>query len=184
VFASSSSVYGNRAGGAFSETDNVDYPISPYAATKKAGELLCHTYHHLYGLSVACLRFFTVYGPRQRPDLAIHKFTDLIYHNKPITLYGDGESSRDYTYIDDIIEGVMHAVDYVNTRKCYEIFNLGESQTIRLHEMIAMIERVSGKKAVIDRQPMQAGDVLYTPKAVRCWAIIPGLTLRQASEAL
>lgn len=162
LFASSSSVYGNREGGAFSETDNVDYPISPYAATKKAGELLCHTYHHLFGMSVACLRFFTVYGPRQRPDLAIHKFTDLIYHNKPITLYGDGESSRDYTFVDDIIGGIVQSLEYVNANQCYEIFNLGESQTIRLHAMISMIEKVSGKKAEIIWQPMQAGDVLYT----------------------
>jgi len=162
VFASSSSVYGNKEGGAFQETDNVDYPISPYAATKKAGELLCNNWHYLYDMSVVCLRFFTVYGPRQRPDLAIHKFTRLISEGKPIPVFGDGNTGRDYTYIDDIIDGVVKAADYVCKGTCFEIFNLGESRTIKLTEMIKTIETAIGKAAILDWQPMQQGDVAYT----------------------
>ncbi len=156
VFASSSSVYGNNEKVPFSETDNVDYPISPYAATKKAGELICHTYSHLYGIDMTCLRFFTVYGPRQRPDLAIHKFARLIEAGEPIPVYGDGSMMRDFTYIDDIIDGVVAAMD-----KCagYEIYNLGESRPIRLDDLICEIEKSLGKKAVIERLGMQPGDV-------------------------
>lgn len=159
IFASSSSVYGNNARVPFSETDNVDYPISPYAATKKAGELLCHTYHHLYGMAITCLRFFTVYGPRQRPDLAIHKFVDLIEKGRPIPVYGDGSMRRDFTYIDDIIEGVVAAME-----RCegYDIYNLGESHPARLDELIAAIEKALGKKAPLNRLGEQAGDVRQT----------------------
>ncbi len=156
VFASSSSVYGNNEKVPFSETDNVDYPISPYAATKKAGELLCHTYSHLYGIGMTCLRLFTVYGPRQRPDLAIHKFARLIEAGRPIPVFGDGSMMRDFSYIDDIIDGVVAAMDAC---RGYEIYNLGESRPVRLDALIAAIEAVLGKKAIIQRMPMQPGDV-------------------------
>jgi len=160
VFASSSSVYGNNAKVPFSEKDAVDFPISPYAATKKAGELLGHTYHHLYGINMACLRFFTVYGPRQRPDLAIHKFTKLISEGLPVPYYGDGSTERDYTYIEDIIDGVTKAIEWVGVGEGkYEVFNLGESGTIRLSRMVEAIEQALGKKAVLDKMPMQPGDV-------------------------
>jgi UDP-glucuronate 4-epimerase len=166
IFASSSSVYGNNTKVPFSETDCVDYPISPYAATKKAGELLCHNYFHLYAMRIACLRFFTVYGPRQRPDLAIHKFTSLILDGKEISVYGDGETQRDYTYIDDCISGVMGAFCWIADEKkaqaAYEIVNLGESRMVSLAEMIACIERAVGKKAELKRLPLQAGDVERT----------------------
>jgi len=159
VFASSSSVYGENPKVPFSEDDFVDHPISPYAATKKAGELIAYTVHHLSGMPVTCLRFFTVYGPRQRPDLAIHKFTRLIDEGKPIPVFGDGSTSRDYTYIDDIVDGVVRAIDRPDG---YKIINLGESTTVTLYEMIAEIERALGKKAAIDRQPLQPGDVPRT----------------------
>lgn len=159
LFASSSSVYGNNEKVPFSETDNVDFPISPYAATKKAGELLCHTYHHLYNLSIFCLRFFTVYGPRQRPDLAIHKFTKSILKGEQISLYGDGSTSRDYTYIDDIIQGIKGAIDRVEG---FEIFNLGESNTITLTVLVKNLEKYTGKQAVLQYLPMQDGDVVRT----------------------
>ncbi len=156
IFGSSSSVYGNNKKVPFAESDNVDFPISPYAATKKAGELLCHTYCHLFGINITCLRFFTVYGPRQRPDLAIHKFTRLIEAAKPIPVFGDGSMSRDFTYIDDIIGGILAAID-----RCqgYHLYNLGESEPILLRELIAAIEKALGKKASIDRQALQPGDV-------------------------
>lgn len=163
LFASSSSVYGNNKKVPFSETDSVDFPISPYAATKKAGELLCHTYHHLYGVNIACLRFFTVYGPRQRPDLAIYKFTQKLFEGGIIPFYGDGESLRDYTYIDDIIDGVVRALGWVKSpQQRYGIFNLGESRTVSLSQMVSMLERVTGKKAILDIQPPQQGDVERT----------------------
>jgi len=156
VFASSSSVYGNNRKVPFSEDDNVDFPISPYAATKKAGELICHTYHHLHGIAINCLRFFTVYGPRQRPDLAIHKFARLIEDGKPIPVYGDGTMMRDFTYIDDILNGIVAAME-----RCtgYEIYNLGESQPIALRELITELEHALGKKAVRQQLPLQPGDV-------------------------
>lgn len=156
IFASSSSVYGNSPKVPFSESDNVDYPISPYAASKKAGELLCHTYHHLFQMHITCLRFFTVYGARQRPDLAIHKFTRLIEAGEPIPVFGDGSMMRDHTYVDDIISGVRRAMD-----RCegYRIYNLGESQPVSLRDLIAGIEKALGKKAIIDRKPLQPGDV-------------------------
>jgi UDP-glucuronate 4-epimerase len=160
VFGSSSSVYGNNEKSPFAETDFVANPISPYAATKAAGELICHTFSHLYDLSVVCLRFFTVYGARQRPDLAIHKFARLILDGKPIPVFGDGTTRRDYTYVDDIVQGIRAAIDYRQTQ--YEIFNLGESHTIELRELIALIEESLGVKAIIDRQPAQPGDVPLT----------------------
>lgn len=160
VFGSSSSVYGINAHTPFSEDDPVRQPISPYAATKGAGELLCHTYSHLYGLRCICLRFFTVYGPRQRPDLAIHKFAKLISEGKPIPVFGDGTTRRDYTYIDDIIEGVIAAMHY--NLSDFDVFNLGESRTVELQELIALLEKELDIHAIIDRQPPQPGDVPIT----------------------
>jgi len=160
VFGSSSSVYGINTKVPFAEDDRIHQPISPYAATKAAGELLCHTYSHLYGIRCVCLRFFTVYGARQRPDLAIHKFSKLITEGKPIHVFGDGSARRDYTYIDDIIQGVRAAIDY--DRSQFEIFNLGESQTTELAELISLLEQSLDLNAIIDRQPMQPGDVPTT----------------------
>jgi UDP-glucuronate 4-epimerase len=160
VFGSSSSVYGINAKVPFSEDDPIRQPISPYAATKGSGELLCHTYSHLYGLRCICLRFFTVYGPRQRPDLAIHKFAKLISQGKPIPVFGDGSTRRDYTYIDDIIDGIMAAIDY--DKSDYEVFNLGESRTVELRELISLLEKELDAHATIDRQPSQPGDVPQT----------------------
>jgi UDP-glucuronate 4-epimerase len=160
VFGSSSSVYGINTKVPFAEDDRIHQPISPYAATKAAGELICHTYTHLYGIRCLCLRFFTVYGARQRPDLAIHKFSRLITEGKPIPVFGDGSMRRDYTYIDDIIQGVRSAIDYDATM--YQIFNLGESQTTELSELIRLIETNLDMHAIIDRQPMQPGDVPTT----------------------
>jgi len=159
VFASSSSVYGNNKKVPFSEADNVDFPISPYAASKKAGELICHTYHHLYGMAINCLRFFTVYGPRQRPDLAIHKFARLIEEGKPVPVYGDGTMMRDFTYIEDIIDGIVAAMDRC---KSYEIYNLGESRPVSVNGLIHELEIALGKKAVITHLPLQPGDVERT----------------------
>ena len=156
IFASSSSIYGNNKKVPFSETDFVDNPVSPYAATKKACELVCHTYHHLYGLNISCLRFFTVYGPRQRPEMAIHKFTRLIDQGKPVPMFGDGSSRRDYTYIDDIADGVIKAID---ANFAFEIFNIGESRTTELRTLIELIEKNLGKKAIIEQLPDQPGDV-------------------------
>lgn len=160
VFGSSSSVYGENEKVPFAEDDPVNRPISPYAATKAAGELLCHTYSHLFGLRCVCLRFFTVYGARQRPDLAIHKFARLISEGKPIPVFGDGTTRRDYTYVEDIIAGVRAAMDY--DASVYEVVNLGGSRTVSLSELIALLERELGQKAVIDRQPQQPGDVPQT----------------------
>jgi UDP-glucuronate 4-epimerase len=162
VFASSSSVYGNNTKVPFSKTDPVDHPISPYAATKKAGELAVHTWHHLKGFSAACLRFFTVYGPRQRPDLAISKFANLMLDGKPIPVYGDGSTRRDYTFIRDIVDGVVRALDWTTEPGRYGVFNLGESRTISLSEMIGTLERALGVEAKIDRLPAQPGDVERT----------------------
>ena len=160
VFGSSSSVYGINSKVPFAEDDKISQPISPYAATKAAGELLCHTYSHLYPIRSVCLRFFTVYGARQRPDLAIHKFARLISDDKPIEMFGDGTTRRDYTFVDDIIQGVRAAIDYRETS--HEIFNLGESQTIELSRLIELLEENLGKKATIQRKPMQPGDVPIT----------------------
>ncbi len=165
VFGSSSSVYGNNQKVPFSEDDQINQPISPYAATKAAGELLCHTYSHLYDIRTICLRFFTVYGARQRPDLAIHKFSKLISEGKPIRVFGDGTTRRDYTFIDDIIGGVRAAIDY--RASDYEIFNLGESETVELKYLIELLEKNLGEKAVIEWGEMQPGDVLQTFADIR-----------------
>jgi UDP-glucuronate 4-epimerase len=159
TIASSSSVYGVNAKTPFTESDPIFSAVSPYAASKLACEALGHTYHHVYKMDVAALRFFTVYGPRQRPDLAIHKFTKLIDAGKPIPVFGDGSTARDHTYVTDILDGVIAC-----TKKefGFEIFNLGESQTVKLSELISLIENALGKKAIIDRQPLQPGDVPIT----------------------
>lgn len=159
VFASSSSVYGANKKVPFQETDFVDNPISPYAATKKAGELICYTYHKLYNISVNCLRFFTVYGPRQRPDMAIHKFAQLIADGKPVPVFGSGKSRRDYTFISDILQGIVGAMNYCDG---YNIYNLGESNTVELLYLIELIQDALGTKALLDFQPEQPGDVPIT----------------------
>ena len=160
VFASSSSVYGNCSEAIFSEDLKVTEPISPYAATKSACEQLCYTWHHLYNLNIICLRFFTVYGPRQRPDLAINKFARLIEAGQPIPMYGDGSTKRDYTFIDDILQGICAAINYNQTS--YEIINLGGGEPITLKRMIETIEQTLGQKAIIQQLPMQPGDVNKT----------------------
>ncbi|MFM7283300.1 MAG: GDP-mannose 4,6-dehydratase, partial [Planctomycetia bacterium] len=159
VFASSSSVYGANERVPFSETDDIHRPVSPYAATKRAGELHGYTYHHLYGIPFTGLRFFTVYGERQRPEMAIHKFVKAAFEGTPVPFYGDGSTRRDYTYIAEIVDGVVRALD-----RCagYELYNLGESQTISLAELVAAIELATGRNMLLDRQPMQPGDVLVT----------------------
>jgi len=159
LFASSSSVYGGQEKVPFSEDDPIARPISPYAATKAAGELLCHTYHHLYGLHVTCLRFFTVYGPKGRPDMAPYLFTQWIFEGAELKMFGDGTTSRDYTYIDDIVSGVVAALD---ADLGYEIINLGNSQTVVLRDLIALVETLVGKEARIVPLPMQPGDVPHT----------------------
>jgi UDP-glucuronate 4-epimerase len=159
VFASSSSVYGANRKVPFHEDDSVDHPVSPYAATKKAGELLCYSYAHLFGMSISCLRFFTVYGPRQRPEMAIHLFARALWEGKPLVVYGDGTSARDYTYIDDILQGVLAALD-----RCegYRIYNLGESRRVPLRELIGLLEKHLGRKAILREEPDQPGDVPVT----------------------
>ena len=160
VQASSSSVYGNNKEVPFKETAIVDFAISPYAATKKSCEVMGHVYHKLYNIDMVQLRFFTVYGPKQRPDLAIHKFTKMILEDKPIPFYGDGTTKRDYTYIDDIVDGILKSMSYLfNNENVYEIFNLGESHVVSLKEMVETIENALGKKATLDIQPMQPGDI-------------------------
>lgn len=160
VFGSSSSVYGANCKVPFNEEDKTAQPISPYAATKAAGELLCHTYSHLYDIRTICLRFFTVYGARQRPDLAIRKFAARILSGHPTPVFGDGTTRRDYTYIGDIIQGVRAALDYDGS--LHECINLGESETVPLARLIELLEENLGKKAIIDRQPLQPGDVPQT----------------------
>ena len=160
VFSSSSSVYGKNEKMPFSEEDRIDQTISPYAATKLAGEQLCSNFAHLYGMRVVCLRFFTVYGPRQRPDLAISKFTRLISNDEPIERYGDGSTARDYTYVEDIVRGVVGALGYRG--KDFDIFNLGGSQTVTLNGLIEAVEEALGKKATIIEMPEQPGDVPKT----------------------
>lgn len=159
IFGSSSSVYGNNEKIPFSETDNVDHPISPYAATKRAGELLCHTYHHLFGINITCLRFFTVYGPRQRPDLAIHKFARLIAAGQPVPVFGDGTMRRDFTFIRDIVSGVISAMDRCDG---FHTYNLGASEPISVTELVRLLEEALGKTAVIRHHPLQPGDVTRT----------------------
>jgi UDP-glucuronate 4-epimerase len=173
IFGSSSSVYGACAAAPFSEAQAGLRPISPYAATKLAGELFCDTYAHLYGLPVIALRFFTVYGPRQRPDLAIHKFVARIEAGQPLPIFGDGETGRDYTYVDDIVAGVLAALDYnfpsspglsasSGGEAPFEIFNLGNSRPVKLSELVCLLERATGKKAILHREPPQQGDVPLT----------------------
>ncbi len=164
LFASSSSIYGNNKKVPFSETDIVDFPISPYAYTKKACELLIHTYHHLYEINALCLRFFTVYGPRQRPDLAIHKFTRLIYEDQPIPMFGDGSTSRDYTYVGDIVSGICKALEFITsgTDLKYEIINIGNNQTVKLQELIEALFIATEKEVPIKKMEMQPGDVNRT----------------------
>jgi UDP-glucuronate 4-epimerase len=160
IFASSSSVYGASKTAPFSEDQHLTQTLSPYAATKIAGEFLCSTYSHLYQLRVVALRYFTVYGPRQRPDLAIHQFTRRIYGGQPIDQFGDGTTRRDYTYIDDVIQGTMAALQYEGP--FFDIFNLGESDTIQLKDLIVAIENALGKKAKINQLPEQPGDMPLT----------------------
>ena len=183
IFSSSSSVYGNNKKVPFSEDDNVDFPISPYAATKKAGELICHTYHHLCDMSITCLRFFTVYGPRQRPDLAIHKFARLIEQDKPIPVYGDGSMMRDFTYIDDIVNGIVAAMGRCDG---FNTYNLGESEPITVNDLIAGIEKALGKKAIRQYQPLQPGDVERTyadvTKAARDLGYQPATSIQAGLE--
>jgi len=159
VFGSSSSVYGNNPKVPFAEDDPVDHPVSPYAATKKAGELLCYTHHHLHGLHVACLRFFTVYGPRQRPEMAIHKFTRLLWQGKDVEQYGDGTSARDYTYVSDIVDGILRAWE-----RCrgYRVYNLGGSRTVTLSDLLAKIAERLEVPARVRAMPAQPGDVERT----------------------
>jgi UDP-glucuronate 4-epimerase len=165
IFGSSSSLYGATSRTPFSEDQFELRPISPYGATKLAGEALCYTYAHLFELPMICLRFFTVYGPRQRPDLAIHKFTALMEAGKPVPIFGDGSAGRDYTYVDDIVAGILAALDYEphpTTGGPFEIFNLGNSRPIQLKELVELLEQATGRKALRDRQPLQAGDVPIT----------------------
>jgi len=183
VFASSSSVYGANDKLPYSETDDIHQPVSPYAATKRAGELMCFTYHHLYGLPVSCLRFFTVYGPRQRPEMAIHKFVRALHTGQPIPFFGDGSTRRDYTYISDIVDGVLRALEHCSG---YEIYNLGESRTVSLSELVTALGVACGRKPILDRQPMQPGDVLVTyadvSKARARLGYAPSTALEQGLE--
>ncbi len=180
VFTSSSSVYGENEKVPFAEDDPVNYPISPYAATKRAGELIAHTYHHLFGLNITCLRPFTVYGPRQRPEMAIHLFLRAILEGRPIKMFGDGTSSRDYTYIDDLVEGFVAAID---RPLGYEIINLGEHEVTTLKELIEMIGEAVGKEPIIEQLPMQPGDVPRTfadvSKARRLLGYEPRVSMRE-----
>ena len=182
VFASSSSVYGVNHKVPFAETDPIERTISPYAATKLAGEQMCSNYAHLFGLRCACLRFFTVYGPRQRPDLAISKFTSALLAGRPIDRYGDGSSARDYTYVEDIVRGILAAADYTE-QSSFEIFNLGGAATTSLNELIGLVEEAVGSKAEIRQLPEQAGDVPRTfadvSKAERLLGYRPQTAIRE-----
>ena len=165
IFGSSSSVYGMTSPTPFSETHAELRPVSPYGATKLAGEGLCYTFAHLYGFSVNCLRFFTVYGPRQRPDLAIHKFTALIEAGKQVPIFGDGTAGRDFTYVDDTVSGILASLEYEPARASgvpFEIFNLGNSHPVTVTELVDLLERTTGRKALRQQLPMQPGDVLIT----------------------
>jgi UDP-glucuronate 4-epimerase len=183
VFASSSSVYGADASIPFTEENVGMKPLSPYAATKLAGELLCYTYSHIYGLPVICLRFFTVYGPRQRPDLAISKFTALLETGRKIPIFGDGSSSRDYTHVDDIVAGVRSAMEYESR---FEVFNLGNSQPVRLLDLVRLQEQATGKKAILEYLPDQPGDMPRTcadiSKARRLLGYAPRVPFRSGLE--
>lgn len=183
VFASSSSVYGVNSKIPFSEDDPIEKPVSPYAATKRAAELLCYTYHHLYNIPLVCLRFFTAYGPRQRPDMAIHKFTKLIDKGKKITMFGSGKSRRDYTYISDIIEGLTSSL---YKKFSFEIINLGNSRTVELRHLISLIEKGLRKKAKVKQLPDQLGDVPITyakiDKAKRLLGYKPEIKIEEGIE--
>ncbi|MGE0141747.1 MAG: NAD-dependent epimerase/dehydratase family protein [Planctomycetota bacterium] len=159
VFASSSSVYGGNRKVPFAESDPVDHPVSPYAASKKAGEVVCYTHHHLYGNPVTCLRFFTVYGPGQRPEMAIHKFARHLLAERPIPFFGDGTTRRDYTYVEDIVDGVIAALQRADG---YHVYNLGGSHTTALGDLVQTLEQVFGKSARLERMPEQPGDVRET----------------------
>lgn len=187
VLASSSSVYGNCKETPFREDMIVDFAISPYAATKKANEVMAHVYHKLYDMNIIMLRFFTVYGPKQRPDLAINKFTRLILNDEPIPMYGDGSTSRDYTYIDDIVSGIIKSCNYVEKNKnVYEIINLGSNHPVSLKEMIQIIGNVLGKEPKINQLPMQPGDVDITyadiSKAEKLLGYKPSISFKQGIE--
>ena len=188
ILASSSSVYGNNMKVPFSEEDNVDFPISPYAASKKSCELMSHSFAKLHGQKIAALRFFTVYGRRQRPDLAIAKFTRMIDKGEAIPFYGDGTTERDYTYIDDITDGIKKCMDWLVHQEegCWEVFNLGESQTTTLNLLVKTIEGVLGKKAILDKQPMQPGDVKRTfadiEKAKQTFAYSPKTQIEEGID--
>jgi UDP-glucuronate 4-epimerase len=165
VFGSSSSVYGSRQATPFREDDAADRPASPYAASKRSGELLCHTYHHLHGLSVCCLRMFTVYGPRQRPDLAIHKFARFLDHGEPLPLYGDGTSARDYTYVDDIVEGIVRAIDRLASADGgseFDVVNLGNGDPVRLTNLVEAMSKAFGVTPTVEHLEKQPGDVPVT----------------------
>lgn len=183
VFGSSSSVYGINRKVPFAEDDRVDLPISPYATTKRAGELLCFNYHHLYDLKISCLRFFTVYGPAQRPEMAIHKFTDLLARDEPIPLYGDGGSRRDYTYVDDIVDGIEAALDLAPD---FEIFNLGGAETTALSDLVRWLAEELAVTPRIEYLPDQPGDVPITyadvSKAARMLGYSPKVPIRQGLE--
>nr|WP_299419888.1 NAD-dependent epimerase/dehydratase family protein [uncultured Emticicia sp.] len=160
IFASSSSVYGNGADIPFKEnSSSTDRPISPYAVSKKSAELLCYSFNHLYNFDITCLRFFTVYGPRQRPDLAIHKFSKLILNEEPIPFFGDGETSRDYTFITDVVSGILNAIQHLDG---FKIYNLGNSQTISLSNLVDLLEKVLNKESKKTKLPKQIGDVERT----------------------
>lgn len=189
LFGSSSSVYGATSRVPFSENQLELRPVSVYAATKLSGEMLCYTYAHLFALPVICLRFFTVYGPRQRPDLAIHKFTALIETGMPVPIFGDGLAGRDYTWVSDIVAGVTAAIDYEPhpvDGVPFEVFNLGNSRPVRLSEMVQLLERIIGKKAILQRNPLQPGDVPLTwadiSKACRLLGYRPGMPLEKGLE--
>ncbi len=180
IFGSSSSVYGINRKVPFSETDEVNQPISPYATTKRTGELLCFNYHHLYGLKTACLRFFTVYGPAQRPEMAIHKFTDQLAKGQPLTLFGDGNSRRDYTFVSDIIDGIVATMELAPG---FEILNLGGAETTALKDLVSWLAEELGVEPRIERQPDQPGDVPITyadvSKAGRLLGYSPKVPIRE-----
>jgi nucleoside-diphosphate-sugar epimerase len=187
VFASSSSVYGNTAVAPFVEDANTDAPISPYAFTKKAGELILYNFYHLYNINSVALRFFTVYGPRQRPDLAINKFVSLILDNKPIDIYGDGSFGRDYTFIDDTVDGILGALNYLmKNNNVFEVINLGNSKPVTVVELVAAIEKVLNRKAKINFEKQQPGDVQLTcadiAKAERLLQYKPKTSLNEGLE--
>ncbi len=185
IFGSSSSVYGERSSGGFSEDDCTDKAVSPYAATKKAGEVLCYAYHHLYALKIVCLRFFTVYGPRGRPDMAPFKFLDWVTQGKEVTMFGDGLSSRDYTYVADIVSGIVASLQ---APLDYEIINLGRGEPILLRDFIQTIEEIVGRKANIKQLPMNPGDVPHTlanvDKAKRLLGYQPQTSVREGMQEM